>query len=319
MSNPASPRITPVIVGLVALGVMWALASRPSAVQAVPIAVYSNDFQGAVGSAWSNTSTDTTPVGARRFLGQFRNDTVTLSLSGLPAHSAITVSFDLFVIRSWDGDHASFGPDIFDLDVAGGPADLVHTTFSCFTPPQAYPGSYPGSSNPRGTGAVETNTLGYSFPACTVPGGSVLSDAVYRFNLTFPHSASSLALIFSGSMAQVVSIEDESWGLDNVVVSLEMSEPTGSGANVGGGAAAVGAAAAAQARENRARAAAAAQPAPTVVPPRTGTGATILPPSTGDGGLADKGGGIDATSIAALVLGATLSAALLRRRAPVRR
>jgi len=65
---------------------------------------YFNNFEGAVGSEWSNTSTDITPVKARRFLGQFGNETVSLALAGLPSHEYLTVSFDLFLIRSWDGN-----------------------------------------------------------------------------------------------------------------------------------------------------------------------------------------------------------------------
>src|SRR5947207_2175207 len=65
--------------------------------------VYFNDFEGAVGPEWSHTNTERTPFGDRGFLGQFGNDSVTLTLDNLPPHTALTVSFDLFVIRSWDG------------------------------------------------------------------------------------------------------------------------------------------------------------------------------------------------------------------------
>ena len=42
--------------------------------------LYSNDFEGTIGAEWSTTATDVTPIGDRRFLGQFGNDTVTLTL-----------------------------------------------------------------------------------------------------------------------------------------------------------------------------------------------------------------------------------------------
>ena len=80
-----------------------------------------------MGSEWSDTSTDTTPEGARGFLGQFSNGDVTLTLDDLPSHTEITVSFNLFLIRTWDGNDDS--PDIWELSVAGG-STLLITTFS---------------------------------------------------------------------------------------------------------------------------------------------------------------------------------------------
>src|SRR5262245_48375002 len=75
--------------------------------------IYTNDFEGAVGGEWSSTTTDTTPSG-RKFLGQFVNNTVTLNLSGLAAHSDLNLSLDLYLIRAWDGNHPAFGaPDTF--------------------------------------------------------------------------------------------------------------------------------------------------------------------------------------------------------------
>lgn len=147
-------RVSIVFALLVAVGI-----ARVHAAPA-PILVYSNDFEGAVGAEWSSILTDTTPIGGRRFLGEFGNDTVTLSLSSLPLHAQISISFDLFIIRSWDGNRVILqgnpvGPDEWDFRVAGGPA-LLHTTFSQHPPsglnfPQAYPDTYPGGSNPAHT------------------------------------------------------------------------------------------------------------------------------------------------------------------------
>ena len=61
--------------------------------------VYSNDFEGEVGPEWSDTVTDITPIGARRFLGKFGSESVSLTLGGLPAHGSLTISFDLFIIH----------------------------------------------------------------------------------------------------------------------------------------------------------------------------------------------------------------------------
>ncbi|MCX5634134.1 MAG: PEP-CTERM sorting domain-containing protein [Phycisphaerae bacterium] len=174
--------------------------------------IYSNDFESVVGSEWSNASTDITPADGRRFLGQFANDDfVTLSLDNLPSHEFITVSFDLFVIQSWDGTSPDWGPDIWQLSVNNGPV-LMRTTFSNTGEDghlQSYPGSYSGSEEyPAYTGASEINTLGYEF----------YGDSAYSLSFTFKHSDSSLALNFAGFGLQDIS--DESWGMDNMTVAV---------------------------------------------------------------------------------------------------
>src|SRR5262245_48217888 len=163
---------------------------------------------------WSNDARDITPSG-RVFLGQFINQTASLSLSGLPTHTQVTVSFDLFIIQSWDGNGPDSAPDIWDLSVAGGPT-LLHTTFSN-NKPQAYPDTFPGGDNPAGTGASEVNTLGYPF----LHPGAAFNDSVYHLSFTFPHSISAVQLNFSASTTGLQDISDESWGLDNVQVAAD--------------------------------------------------------------------------------------------------
>jgi tetratricopeptide (TPR) repeat protein len=181
----------------------------------VPQVVYSEDFEEPISSGWSDTSIETTPAGARGFLGRFGNQTVRLTLDGLPPHSVVTVSFDLYVIQSWDGNATTeVGPDIWDLSVGGDPTPLLHTTFSNVDLGQAYPGAYPGDNHPSGTGATEVNTLGYLWDVDFM-------DSVYRLSFTFPHSESSLELMFSAAGLQ--ELEDESWGLDNVAVRVATS------------------------------------------------------------------------------------------------
>lgn len=175
--------------------------------------VYKNDFQRQVGGEWSKATVDTTPTGGRRFLGQFGNETVTLSLSGLSAHDTVAVSLDLLIMDSWDGNQPTVGPDIWDLGVQGG-AILLHTSFANFDTAgfrQAYPDTYPGGDHLARTGAAENNTLGYPM------GG----DSVYHLRFTFPHSAKSLVLKFTGDCATgpgLTAKTDESWGLDNIEV-----------------------------------------------------------------------------------------------------
>ncbi|MGH2958223.1 MAG: C-type lectin domain-containing protein, partial [Solirubrobacterales bacterium] len=185
---------------------------------------YANDFEGAVGSEWSRTDVATTPPpsGGRKFLGEFATDSVSLTLSGLTSHSQVTISFDLFVLKSWDGNSTVHGADEWQVAVAGGPT-LLRTTFNnCPTVTaldgQAYPLTYPGGQNTCRTGATEVGTLGYAFNDGFTSFPSL--DTVYRVTQVFPHSGSTLTLNFSGTLRVTSDVSDESWGLDNVAVEL---------------------------------------------------------------------------------------------------
>ena len=179
-------------------------------------------LKGEKSGKWSNDPSARTPSG-RNFLGEFAKfDGTSLTVNNLPSHTSATVSFDLFIIRSWDGNNTQDGPDIWELSVAGNPI-LLRTTFNNSEPQfprnQAYPDVFPGGENPGSSGASEVNSLGYRF-------GDLPSDSVYRLEFTFPHLDNSLQLNFSsyGSGLEF-GIEDESWGLDNVKVSVEPTLP----------------------------------------------------------------------------------------------
>jgi hypothetical protein len=120
-----------------------------------------NDFESGAGSEWDNRTAEVTPTGARSFLGRFGNQTVTLNLTNLPSHNEVLLSFDLFVIQSWDGNDAiaGRGPDIWGVSVVNGP-NLACTTFATHQGPtqpgyQAYPENYPNGKHPVNTGASE--------------------------------------------------------------------------------------------------------------------------------------------------------------------
>jgi hypothetical protein len=191
------------------------------AAPAQALVIYENDFQAAVGSEWSKSTIENTPTpyptGPRSFLGQFGNETVTLTLGGLPAHTAVQLDFDLYLIRSWDGSSGGaplydFGNDVFRVAVQGGPL-LLAETFSNGNPAgQSYG---PNANNPAFTGAAETYSLGYVFNDGTI---NQVMDSVYRFNFLFSDTRNLVAFDFSAFGLQ--GLDDESWGLDNVRVSL---------------------------------------------------------------------------------------------------
>lgn len=171
---------------------------------------YVYDFEGDNFSGWSSNSVTVSPNGVRKFLGEFDNPTVTLTLENLPIHRSVTVSLDLLILKSWDGEGTN-GPDIWDFTV-DGKTTLLHTTFDNILgdtgKQQNFPDNYPGPTHPVRTGAVEQDTLGYTF----------YGDATYHLEYAIPHTGASLQLAFRGENLQGIS--DESWGIDNVKVQL---------------------------------------------------------------------------------------------------
>lgn len=188
--------------------------------------VYETDFGAGVGPEWSSNLGTTSPDG-ESFHGRFdEDDATTLNLAGLPAHDRLIVEFDIYVIDSMDGNDTGPGsgeeedgvshPDIFRFSADG--ALVKQTTFGN-RHPQAFPGDYPGDSNPPKTGATEEENLGYG------------EETTFRVLLTFPHSAASLA--FEAAGIGLEDIGDESWGLDNVKVSAESSPPSAAPVPIG--------------------------------------------------------------------------------------
>jgi CSLREA domain-containing protein/uncharacterized repeat protein (TIGR01451 family) len=178
--------------------------------------IYANNFEEGIGEGWcSEVSTSATPSGVRHFLGEFGNQDVCLSLEGIEEHKVVMVSFDLYLIRSWDGNDTVVGPDEWLLKAGtgeGDPAELLHTTFSNWlNGTQSYPDAFSGGNHPAWSGASEINTLGYQY-------AGVAKDSVYHVTLTMDHQAAKLLLGFLAQGLQ--KLADESWGLDNVTVVI---------------------------------------------------------------------------------------------------
>jgi hypothetical protein len=195
------------MIGLVALAV------APVSAQ---ITVYANDFQAGSTSGFSSNSVSSTPGTVAhptdKFLGEFGNSSVTLSLSGLAAHTTSTVDFDLYMIRSMDGEgQFGGGPDNWSLNVGGGPT-LLSTNFANFPgDKQAFQSQVAPNAGGQAvqTGSAQQQTLGYLFNGTPM-------DAVYHFSYTFANSGNALSFVFAGTPNE--TIDNESWGLDNVVV-----------------------------------------------------------------------------------------------------
>jgi hypothetical protein len=189
--------------------------------------VYQGDFQvEAKNGGWQPFALQWTPNHQQRFLGEFVTSTgpVHFELDSLPPHAYIRVAFDLFIMKSWDGNalvgpgDVRVGPDLWDLAVVDGPV-LLHTSFALFTRDggrQAFPDDYPYGDHPHRTGAIAGNSLGYEFERPM--------DAVYHLELAFPHTGKTLKLFFQ-SPGPPQEAWDESWGLDDFRVEALAEAP----------------------------------------------------------------------------------------------
>ena len=175
------------------------------------------------------------PNGSQRFLGELGgpivlrqppydrphfvrvDESIELSLRGLPPHTSMTLDFDLYILKSWDGDSPGVGPDRWTLRLAGAPT-LLDATFSNNLK-TAFEGSfqsYPIAGSAPQAGAVAVKTLGYGF---------WFGDATYHFSVTVAHRSESAtwtfaSSLFEGKPEQARGTRDESWGLDNVRVAV---------------------------------------------------------------------------------------------------
>ncbi|MDH3680450.1 MAG: OmpA family protein [Acidimicrobiia bacterium] len=182
-------------------------AEQTSDGEPVDTVVLSADFESPPGEEWSIDRVSTTPAGDRNFLGEFGNERVNLLLSDLGPHQAITVAFDLFVLRSWDSGTGN--PDRWRLGIDG--YRIIDATFSNDEAEQSFPDNHPLALNPPRSGAIETDSLGYTFASDDSP-----ADSVYRIERTFLHDQSAIDIAFSAAGLQDPA--DQSWGIDNVEV-----------------------------------------------------------------------------------------------------
>jgi hypothetical protein len=85
---------------------------------------------------------------------------VSLSLTDLPTHTQATITADLYVFGSWDGNSTTAGPDRVKVLLDGQTtADATFSNDPGVT--QSFPDDYP-ASNPGQSSAVDIDTLASS-------------------------------------------------------------------------------------------------------------------------------------------------------------
>jgi len=198
------------------LGVIAILASSGAAAQTT---VFSEDFEVGVPSEFSGGSTSSDQIGAEAlnqglstYLGKFTtNGSVTLTVTGLPAHSYVRLDVDVYFFNSWDGSNPSYGPDYFSLsgDVTFAETFTNHHGTEG-SPEQTYPTLADVYLNNDGSALAEFGSSGNTFAYFSL--GPVSSGTGF----IEAHAGDTFTVTFGGPTSQ----SDEQWGIDNVRLTV---------------------------------------------------------------------------------------------------
>ena len=175
--------------------------------------VFASDFETAANPAlWNNTQREGSPsaLETTTFSGRHGNNELLLTIDNLPVHRAVTLNWDLLILDSWDGNRSDAGPDFWGFEVFNNVSGQWETPFE-FTFSQfdlSNGDSFPGLPD------VGPTQLGFS---------SNYDDSIYRdLERTIDHSGDTLQVKFRGRNLQ--TLNDESWGLDNLTVTVNTGE-----------------------------------------------------------------------------------------------
>jgi len=173
-------------------------------------------------TAWNMSPLTTSPGSSKMlptsFLGRLLNEEVSLSVP--EGMTSVTISFDLYIIGTWDGaGQQGFGGDRWQIEVSrngGARENVFHTSFSNqSTKPQNFPKQVTDGTSPADKGASFTNTLGYP----KASGKFDVGDAIYKLSYTISNPGAGPLTLYFHSTTPLQDLSDESWGLDNVSVS----------------------------------------------------------------------------------------------------
>ena len=185
---------------------------------------YSQNFESGIASlgAWNMSALATSPgstkLASTTYLGRLLNQEVSLSVPA--GKTSVTITFDLYIIGTWDGaGQQGFGSDRWQIEVSknGAPREnIFHTSFSNqATKPQNFPRDINGGTGPNDKGALMTDALGYPKGA----GKYDVGDAVYRLTYTVSNPGAGPLVFYFHTTTPLQDLNDESWGIDNVSVS----------------------------------------------------------------------------------------------------
>jgi hypothetical protein len=243
---------------IVRLALCAAACVGTEATAAVEQSIYINTFEDAVAdlSQWSFAGTlgiphilstspppplepGQGPLAATRFLGEFGgNDEIRLHLPLPHETRSVRLQFDAYLLRTWDGlDPVFGGPDRFAFGYNQVQLlDDAHDTFSDGFGPQTF---CPGTSLPQcapytGSDFNQKNRLGFAVELAPIGNGPAVGtpmSLVYHFDTgPIDYTGSDIAFRFLSKGLQThvndlpaTPLIDESWGVDNVRVSVMLA------------------------------------------------------------------------------------------------
>lgn len=206
------------------LAATFALSAMGSAVEAAPIQVFYSDFNGTLPAEIApGTATLTGVQGyagygptGNQFSGNFlrsaTGNTVTLSLTGLPTHDTISLEFLFAAIDSLDGTGTFPAGDFFKIVFDG--ATLFSESFA-----NAIPSQIQSYVPPAGVELARHVDLGFAGP------GGYYTDSAYNLGAdprfaNFAHTGSTATIDFFIFGVGNQTLDDESWAMDNLRVSV---------------------------------------------------------------------------------------------------
>jgi len=172
------------------------------------------NFQSGIFPNYSSTSNFS--FNSTKVLGPFANDSVTYLLPSIPVHDSITVSFDLYLHDTWEGNCGAVGPDRFKF-YQGNSAVLNETFSNSPSCTQSYTNTGVAGNYPAFTGAAITGLP----QRCHISG----TTSKYTITKSFKHSAPSLVLSWLALLQDTSdnsSLCNESWSIDNVIVNYRV-------------------------------------------------------------------------------------------------
>lgn len=207
------------IAGILAISAVFS-----SKALAAPVLVFSTDFNGALPSEISPGTATLTgvqgfsglgPAGNQfggNFLRSATGNTVTVTLTNLPTHDTISLAFLFAAIDSLDGTGSFPAGDFFKIVFDGN--TLFSESFA-----NALPSQIQSYVPPAGVELARHADLGFTGP------GSFFTDSAYNFGAdprfaNFAHTASSATIDFFIFGEGNQDINDESWAMDNLSVSV---------------------------------------------------------------------------------------------------
>lgn len=218
------PRLSRSNVKHVCAGLFAALLAAAPQAHAIPITVFSTNFDSSLPTEISPGTATLTgvqgyaglgPVGNQfggSFLRSATGNIVTLTLNSLPAHDTISLALLFAAIDSLDGTGTFPAGDFFKIVFNG--ATLFSESFA-----NALPSQIQSYVSPAGVELARRVDLGFTGP------GSFFTDSAYNFGAdplfaNFAHTASSATIDFFIFGPGNQSLNDESWAMDNLQVSV---------------------------------------------------------------------------------------------------